>query len=196
MHPIIRFVQEDDLHAIAGEWVLARFSHVEGAEWFLCCLELGSGEDFYAHRIPIDAFSFHDGVPEARLIDHWQTYMTKQKRLMCEFLLSFLESRIEFQSANQHLDKWANLAREQLLEKALNGSSVRLFNNLFANMSGSEAKAMFQAAGHGLSGMKYKAFAKLSKPGHEKSGHAIRKMSDGGHLFPMMYHSSQSIHMF
>ncbi|KAF9766657.1 hypothetical protein IL306_000901 [Fusarium sp. DS 682] len=205
VHQMIKFVQEDDLHAVAGEWVLARFSDVEGAHWFLCRIELGSADDFYARRIPTDAFSFHDGVPEAGLIDHWQTYMTQQKRLMCEFLFSFLESRIEFQSARKDMNAWGDLVGERLSEEAQQGSYFRLFKEVVANTSRKEATALFRAAGHGLSGAKYKAFAKYLKQAVRdeairsvptKLRPAIRKMTAGGHLFPMMYHPSRDIHMF
>ncbi|KAL7625685.1 hypothetical protein AAE478_004906 [Parahypoxylon ruwenzoriense] len=204
VHQIIKFVQEDDLHVIAGEWVLARFSDVEGADWFLCRIELGSADDFYARRIPTDAFSFHDGVPEAGLIDHWQTYMTEQKRLMCEFLFSFLESRIEFQSARKAVNAWGDLVDKRLSEYTREGLYSQLFE-VVAGTSGKEATALFRAAGHGLSGAKYKAFAKYLKQAVRdeairsvptKLRPAIRKMTAGGHLFPMMYHPSRDIHMF
>lgn len=72
---MIKFVQESNLTEVAGEWVLARFSGVLGAKWFLCYLELGgSGRDFYGQRIPTDEIDFHNASPERGLLKYWEYY--------------------------------------------------------------------------------------------------------------------------
>ncbi|KAI1205068.1 uncharacterized protein F4807DRAFT_465038 [Annulohypoxylon truncatum] len=94
MSRIIKFVQESDLTEIAGEWVLARFSGVPGAKWFLCYLELGgSGRDFYGHRIVTDEIDFHNASPEMGLIKYWEYYMMQKKYRLCSILQKLMESK-------------------------------------------------------------------------------------------------------
>ncbi len=57
---MIAFVQEPNIDAVAGEWVLARFSGAAGAQWFLCALELGAasqqgGNGLCGRRVACDA---------------------------------------------------------------------------------------------------------------------------------------------
>lgn len=188
VHRIIKLVQEDDMQTVAGEWVLARFSDVVGADWFLCRLELGSSNDFYARRIPTDAINFHDAVPESGLVDHWQAYMTEHKHLMCEYLSTFLQSRIKFLLMDEQLEAWVSFDGQS---DGAKGSST--------------GTALFQAIRQGVSGVKYDAMARYlggimeeeairSVP--TKLRPAVRKMKKGGTLFPMMYHPSKHVHMF
>ncbi|KAL0257941.1 hypothetical protein SLS55_007109 [Diplodia seriata] len=91
---MIAFVQEESLEAIAGEWVLARFSDVAGAAWFLCALELGSTGSLYCgHRVATDKIDFADAIPEPGLINVWQAYMNRKKRKLCYILADYLRSR-------------------------------------------------------------------------------------------------------
>lgn len=90
---MIAFIQEESLEAIAGEWVLARFSDVKGANWFLCSLELGSTHNFYGHRISTDRIDFSDAIPEPGLINVWVAYMNRKKRKLCYILRDYLKSR-------------------------------------------------------------------------------------------------------
>ena len=188
VHRIIKLVQEDDLHAVAGEWVLARFSDVVGADWFLCRLELGSTDDFYARRIPTDAINFHDAVPESGLVDHWQAYMTEHKHLMCEYLSMFLQSRIKFLLMGNEVESWMPFDGQ-------NDGTGKIPTGM----------EVFQAVRQGVSGAKYNVMAKYlggimedeairSVP--TKLRPAVRKMKKGGTLFPMMYHPSKHVHMF
>ncbi|KAI1780938.1 hypothetical protein F4818DRAFT_436134 [Hypoxylon cercidicola] len=99
---MIMFVQESDLTKVAGEWVLARFSGVPGAKWFLCYLELGgSGRDFYGQRIPTDEIDFHNASPERGLLKYWEFYMMEKKHRLCSILQKQMESK-----------DWGNLKTE------------------------------------------------------------------------------------
>jgi hypothetical protein len=90
---MIRFVQEPDLDAIAGDWVLARFSGILGAKWFLCHLEPGSTHDYYGHRIPTDEIDFYAASPEMGFPKYWELYMTRKKRRLCGVLEALLGSK-------------------------------------------------------------------------------------------------------
>ncbi|OJI86057.1 hypothetical protein ASPTUDRAFT_115968 [Aspergillus tubingensis CBS 134.48] len=90
---MIDFVTEPNLHAIAGEWVLARFSGTPGAQWFLCRLELGTGNEFYARRIATDKFNFSNAVPEKGLVEFWHNFMHKKKLVMCDMLDHYLDAQ-------------------------------------------------------------------------------------------------------
>ncbi|KAK4670016.1 uncharacterized protein QC763_208060 [Podospora pseudopauciseta] len=91
---MIEFIQEPQLELVAGEWVLARFSGVPGAKWFLCHLELGSARGkFYGHRIPTGEIDFTNSTPEPGLVKAWQVYMERKKSKMCHLLERYLKSR-------------------------------------------------------------------------------------------------------
>lgn len=98
---MIRFVTDDNLHGIAGEWVLARVSGAPGAKWFLCRLELGTGNGFYARRIATDEFDFANAVPEKGLVEYWQKYLHNVKETSCRILLHRLKSQAAKESANR-----------------------------------------------------------------------------------------------
>jgi hypothetical protein len=86
---IIKFIQEDDLQLVAGEWVLARFSGAPHAKWFLCHLELGSTHPFYGHRIACSEIDFANCTPEPGLVRAWEKYMDRKKREMCSILNNY-----------------------------------------------------------------------------------------------------------
>ncbi|KAL6855645.1 hypothetical protein J3F83DRAFT_753800 [Trichoderma novae-zelandiae] len=90
---MIKFIQEDDLRLVAGEWVLARCSGVSNANWFLCRLELGSTHPFYGHRIPTSEIDFGNCTPEDGLVIAWNTYMNRKKEEMCKILTMLLKSK-------------------------------------------------------------------------------------------------------
>ncbi|RYP56266.1 hypothetical protein DL771_012053 [Monosporascus sp. 5C6A] len=89
---IIDFIQEPNLQLVAGEWVLARFSGVRGAKWFLCYLELGSTHQFYGHRIATSDIDFATSAVESGLETVWETYMNRKKTIMCSILMKYLGS--------------------------------------------------------------------------------------------------------
>ncbi|KAH8695762.1 hypothetical protein GQ44DRAFT_832599 [Phaeosphaeriaceae sp. PMI808] len=101
---MIDFVTASDLHVIAGEWVLARFSDSPGAKWFLCRLELGSDSQFHARHIPTDEFGFEDAIPEAGLVEYWHTFLRAKKAVVCDVLSSFLDSKKSFEKADVYVD--------------------------------------------------------------------------------------------
>ncbi|ETR99711.1 hypothetical protein M419DRAFT_85181 [Trichoderma reesei RUT C-30] len=90
---MIKFIQEDDLRLVAGEWVLARCSGVSNANWFLCHLELGSTHPFYGYRIPTSEIKFDSCTPEDGLVNAWNTYMNRKKEEMCKILTMLLKSK-------------------------------------------------------------------------------------------------------
>ncbi|KAI9730546.1 MAG: hypothetical protein M1834_005787 [Cirrosporium novae-zelandiae] len=94
MQRMLKFVQESDLNLIAGEWVLARFSGVRDAKWFLCRLELGSTHEYYGWRIATDEFDFStSAVPEKELVGWWETYMNQKKVELCRIVRLAIQSR-------------------------------------------------------------------------------------------------------
>ncbi|KAL6695709.1 hypothetical protein J3F84DRAFT_408736 [Trichoderma pleuroticola] len=90
---MIKFIQEEDLRLVAGEWVLARCSGVTDANWFLCHLELGSTHPFYGYRIPTSEIDFENCIPEDGLVLAWNTYMNRKKEEMCKILTMLLKSK-------------------------------------------------------------------------------------------------------
>lgn len=90
---MIKFIQEEDLRLVAGEWVLARCSGVADANWFLCHLELGSTHPFYGYRIPTSEIDFSNCIPEDGLVLAWNNYMNRKKEEMCKILTTLIKSK-------------------------------------------------------------------------------------------------------
>jgi hypothetical protein len=112
---MIDFIQEPHLELIAGEWVLARFSGVSGANWFLAHLELGPMPgQFYGHRIAAGAIDFRESTPEPGLVNAWQTYMDRKKRKMCYILRDYLQSRTMARDGEEKLRMGDVMARQGL----------------------------------------------------------------------------------
>ncbi|KAM0255547.1 hypothetical protein ACHAQJ_005694 [Trichoderma viride] len=93
INQMIKFIQEDDLRLVAGEWVLARCSGVTDADWFLCHLELGSTHPFYGYRIPTSEIDFNNCIPEDGLVVEWNRYMNRKKEEMCKILTILTKSK-------------------------------------------------------------------------------------------------------
>lgn len=84
--------------------VLARFSGVPGAKWFLCHLELGAAKgELYGHRIPTSEIDFSNSTPEPGLVKAWQTYMERKKTKMCDVLDRYLRSRMSAKESEERL---------------------------------------------------------------------------------------------
>lgn len=209
LYRMVQFVQEDNLRAIAGEWVLARFSDVEGADWFLCRFELGSGDEFYARRIATDAFTFENGIPEAGLIDIWQDYMAEQKRLMCSFLISSLKGKQHLHETDEALRKLEEKVDERWGEAFKNVREkdlpAKLVKELISKSTITEAGLLFNSIRPAIAGTPYLVFASyLQTKIHEDAIRkvppilrgAVKAMGEERQRFPMMYHPSQNIHMF
>ena len=87
-----------------GRRVLARFSGVPGAKWFLCHLELGSAKgELYGHRIATGEIDFANSTPEPGLVKVWQTYMERKKRKMCHVLDRYVKSRMSAKESEERL---------------------------------------------------------------------------------------------
>ncbi|KAM3070199.1 hypothetical protein ACMFMG_003763 [Clarireedia jacksonii] len=104
----LRFVQETNLNLIVGEWVLARFTGVEGANWFLCQFELGSTHSYYGRRIATDTIDFKKVLPESGLVEHWESYMHNKKTELCKVVDLLIQGR----SARKYTDKVAGREKE------------------------------------------------------------------------------------
>ncbi|GAB1211827.1 hypothetical protein ATERTT37_000951 [Aspergillus terreus] len=195
---MLKFVQESDLHAIAGEWVLARFSSVEGAKWFLCRLELGSGNDFYARRISTDAFTFVNAIPEPGLIRYWDLFMWNKKALACWMLSLTLDSMMSNKSAMDTLKKIDDI-REQGFAQPKEGDDKAAHPHdltpqevgiMLKNFFMGEAKG--QWADHLAGKIEVDAMGKIPV----RIQGAIADLDKGQSLLPSMFHSGRDIHMF
>ncbi|KAG8668195.1 hypothetical protein FPOAC1_007572 [Fusarium poae] len=109
---ILDFIQEPQLHLVAGEWVLARFSGARGAKWFLCYLELGSTHSFYGHRIAASDIDFDNSAIEPGLMNAWKTYMNRKKRKMCNVLNKYISSSASATKGQERLNKSSKIANE------------------------------------------------------------------------------------
>ncbi|KAK5997081.1 hypothetical protein PT974_02433 [Cladobotryum mycophilum] len=129
---MIKFVQEEDMRLVVGEWVLARFSGVEGAKWFLCSLEQGSSHHFYGHRIATSEIDFSLATPEAGLIEVWKHYMDRKKHKMSGILEKYLQSR-EFKDVR--LQAWSHVMPQSILPQSIVPQSLS-FNPLQSSPPG------------------------------------------------------------
>jgi hypothetical protein len=98
---MLDFVQETNIDLIVGEWVLARFTGVESAKWFLCQLELGSTHSYYGRRIATDNIDFKNVVPESGLVGHWENYMENRKRELCRVVEVLIRGRMAQRYADE-----------------------------------------------------------------------------------------------
>lgn len=205
---MIDFVTEANLHAIAGEWVLARFSGTPGAQWFLCRLELGTGNEFYARRIATDLFSFSNAVPEKGLVEFWHNFMHKKKLVMCDMLDHYLDA--------QKAGTYATWFHENLKESFSWGESS---DDEDETQQGRQEKAKqpdqdgtftsagkaFKMVGWGIRFFYDKYYAgyledRLNEMALAKipvSLHAaIKDLHEDKVLLPVMFHSGRDVHFF
>ncbi|KAI1456210.1 hypothetical protein F4805DRAFT_248214 [Annulohypoxylon moriforme] len=208
---MIRFVQESDLTEVAGEWVLARFSGVTGAKWFLCYMELGgSGRDFYGHRIATDEIDFHNASPEMGLIKYWEYYMMQKKYRLCSILQKLMESK---DWGNFKAEMGQNIFKRVAEETGI--SSQGDDSDADSDDEASDGKMSetlkeiggmaLTMAGAGLVQQFYEWRAeRLQKslsadilkkfPAHMQT--AMESLDDNKDLMPSMFHSAKKIHMF
>ncbi|KAI1376006.1 hypothetical protein F4677DRAFT_454623 [Hypoxylon crocopeplum] len=208
---MIKFVQESDLTQIAGEWVLARFSGVPGAKWFLCYLELGgSGRDFYGHRIATEEIDFHNASPEMGLIKYWEYYMMQKKYRLCSILQKLMESK---EWSNFKMEMGQNIIRKVAKEagvaeqedgpgedsddedgdKALS-DTLKDLGGMALTMATAGLKQQFyeyraERLQRNLTADVLKKF-----PTHMQT--AMESLDDNKDLMPSMFHSAKKIHMF
>lgn len=198
---MIDFVQEPNLRSIAGEWALARFSGVPGAEWFLCRLELGSGQDYYARRIPTDDFDFYDAVPEKGLFEHWRGYMMSKKDILCSSLSFHLDGKRsgkfakDMRKKTQPQDQAADKNAGEDSDDGEDSKLSNIWNTI--ELVGWETRRMFieTLAEHreDLEGMLGELALKSVPPRLQA---AILDFNARKSLLPLMFHSAQQIHMF
>ena len=198
---MINFVQEPNLRAVAGEWVLARVSGVPGANWFLCRFELGLGREFYARRIPTDDFDFYDAVPEKGLFEHWRRYMMTKKEILCSSLSLHLDAKRSGKLAKEVLKK--SQSQDQGTDQNAGEDPDDAEESKWANvwnaieLVGWEARRRFieTLAEHredleGILG----ELALKNVPSRLQA--AILDFNARKSLLPLMFHSGQQVHMF
>ncbi|RMJ27577.1 Heterokaryon incompatibility protein HET [Aspergillus sp. HF37] len=193
---MIDFVQETNLNAIAGEWVLARVSGTPGAKWFLCRLELGSGRDFYGRRIATDEFDFHEAVPEKGLFEHWQRYMMTKKDILCHSLSIHLDGKRSGKFAKDLEKKVMQGADKKNDEDEDEDSKLaNVWNTI--GLIGWEARRRFveTLAEHreDLEGLLGELALQRVPPRLQA---AILDFNARKSLLPLMFHSGREIHMF
>ncbi|PLN83651.1 hypothetical protein BDW42DRAFT_192092 [Aspergillus taichungensis] len=205
---MVQFVQADDPRSIGGEWVLARFSDVEGAEWFLCRFELGSGNKFYGRRIATEAFTFADGIPEAGLVDLWEQFMREQRHLICQFSIATLQRKQQFSQTDKVFDDYREKVDGRLKKFNEDGQQdfAKILKELiFKSSSIIEVAGLLYCIPPALVGTYHWAFAAhLKTKIHEDAIRsvpailrgAVKAMGEKRPRFPMMYHPSQDVHMF
>lgn len=203
---MIKFVQEPSLAAIAGEWVLARFSGAPGAKWFLCYLELSSTQDFYGQRIPTDEIDFHDASPEMGLLRCWEVYMMRKKRKLCGILQNLLESKnMDSLKAVESLAELAELAEVTTNKDTGDGGSDDESPGTQLDQNVEQGALVLARAGAGLVQKFYELRAEQLErnlsaavlkriPTHMQA--ALENLNDNKDLMPSMFHSAKKIHMF
>ncbi|KAI1484884.1 hypothetical protein F5X96DRAFT_662401 [Biscogniauxia mediterranea] len=210
---MIKFVQEPDLTSIAGEWVLARFSGVPGAKWFLCYLELGASKhNFHGHRIATDDIDFHNASPEPGLTKCWENYMFWKKYKLCSVLQKLVEARDWDRVANENKQDLFNRVTEVVSGKTNDANGHHSVGDSDSD-SDSEHETTFTDVGvaglatlgssliHKFYEMRSeRAEAQLSAwvlnkfPRHIQA--ALKSLDDSKDLMPSMFHAAKKIHMF
>ncbi|KAI0181555.1 hypothetical protein GGR52DRAFT_43743 [Hypoxylon sp. FL1284] len=209
---MVKFVQESSLTEVAGEWVLARFSGVPGAKWFLCYLELGgSGRDFYGQRIPTDEIDFHNASPERGLLKYWEYYMMEKKYRLCSILQKLMDSK---DWGNLKIEMGQNLAKRITKEIYGDGegeekggdsehesgddgaesSLLRELGGMALSMAGAGLVQQFYEwrAEHLQKSLSADVLKKF--PAHIQT--AMEALDDNKDLLPSMFHSAKTVHMF
>lgn len=207
---MIDFVTESDLHVVAGEWVLARFSGSPGAKWFLCRLELGNGNTFYARRIATDDFDFHEALPEEGLVQYWYEYLRAKKTSLCDFLSRCLEKKSsmiykrwpsnpmqdpageenDYESESGDDEKNGDEPDENMKQKNQYWGlrPVNKFNELFERVTKGSAK-WEEFLDNVLRDM-----AMANVPTRQQA--AIEALDKDKGLLPIMFHSARDVHFF
>ena len=203
---MISFVQKQNLDGIAGEWVLARFSGVSGAQWFLCLLELGAGNDFYGHRIPTDAFSFEDAAPEQGLTEYWHQFTMEKKARTCDTLDMYLNRQKLWQAAGGQLDQLQKVENpSQSSGKEGIAGDLETAWDIIQNVSLDKVVNLGKMAGMGIGGLGAELWANHLEGRIEKGAlkrvpvslrTPVRDLDHNRKLMPAMFHAGREIHMF
>ncbi|KAJ5088720.1 hypothetical protein N7456_012336 [Penicillium angulare] len=199
---MINFVQKQDLHGIAGEWVLARFSGTPGAKWFLCLLELGAGNDFYGHRIPTDEFSFEDAAPERGITEYWHQFTKEKKARTCDTLDMFLNRQRMMQNAGKNFD---SLSKVENPSQNSGESGWETAFEILQNVSFDKVVSLGKMAGQGVGGLGAELWANHLEGRIEKGAlkrvpvslrTPVRDLDHNRKLLPVMFHAGREMHMF
>ncbi|KAI1180280.1 hypothetical protein F4777DRAFT_574040 [Nemania sp. FL0916] len=212
---MIKFVQEPALSLVAGEWVLARFSGVPGAKWFLCYLDMGSsGGDYYGHRIATDEINFQNASPEPGLMRSWERYMWNKKYRLCSLIQKLLESK---DMGSQKADFWAAERMRDISSKLSAASqgkatedheddsdpdsdtepiadTLKELSSLAVDMAGAGLAQAFYSRRAARLEKSLDADALRGFPVHMQA--ALKNLDENKSLMPSMYHSAKRIHMF
>lgn len=212
---MITFVQEQDLNLVAGEWVLARFSGVQSAKWFLCSLELGPSRDYYGYRIPTDEIDFFNASPELGLMTEWEKYMERKKRKLCNVLEAFLDakgsdgltndlSNLFTGGTNKDGKNNTNKASTEKGGEAGNGdddgedsedeySALTQGKEVLAKIGGALIYKLLELRATELERRLSTTVLKKLMP-HMRA--AVEHLNDNKGMLPSMYHSGKKVHMF
>ncbi|KAF7162454.1 hypothetical protein CNMCM5623_007745 [Aspergillus felis] len=199
---MINFVQKQDLHGIAGEWVLARFSGTPGAKWFLCRLELGAGNDFYGHRIPTDAFSFEDAAPEQGIIQYWHKFTMEKKARTCDTLDMYLNRQKLWSKAGRNLESLSTV--ENPSENSGEDSWETAWE-IIQNVSLDKVVNLGMMTGQAVGGLGAELWANHLEGRIEKGAlkripvslrTPVRDLDHNRKLLPVMFHAGREMHMF
>ncbi|RFU79424.1 vegetative incompatibility het-e-1 [Trichoderma arundinaceum] len=144
---ILDYIQEPQLQLVAGEWVLARFSGVPDAKWFLCYLELGSTHQFYGHRVAATEIDFTNSAVEPGLMSAWRIYMDRKKKMMCKILDMYIQSSESAMLSEEKLSRATNLASDSYGKIADVGSQRFESVKSFSSISSLSMKLPFSISG-------------------------------------------------
>ncbi|KAI0593486.1 hypothetical protein F4775DRAFT_495937 [Biscogniauxia sp. FL1348] len=214
---MINFVQDPELTSIAGEWVLARFSGVPGAKWFLCYLELGASKhDFHGHRIATDEIDFHKASPEPGLTKCWEKYMFWKKYKLCSVLQKLVEARDWDKTASENKQYIVDRMTEVVSDK-INGAGGRYSGgspdpDLDSDSSSEDENTVMDVGAAGLATFGASLFQKFYEMRSERAEAqlsawvlnkfprhiqaALKNLDDSKDLMPSMFHAAKKIHMF
>lgn len=219
---MIKFIEEPYLEAVAGEWVLVRFSNTPGAKWFLCHFELGPTHEFYGYRIAADEINFHDASPEPGLLNVWNTYMARKKRKLCKILQTYIDTK-DLADSSVEVRKEGMKAGTEMLKGGTNLAKRALSSLSDDPGRGSEGMdfegVMDQILEHGKTAAKRVGHftvlalgekllemhaerleknlsASVLKRTPKRLRGAVESLNDNKDLLPAMFHSSRRIHMF
>jgi hypothetical protein len=200
---MISFVQKPDLHSIAGEWVLSRFTGVPGAKWFLCRLELGAGNDFYGRRIPTDAFSFEDAAPEQGLTEYWHHFTAEKKARTCDTLEIALYGKKQMTSASDEVQKLLHSWKSDT--KDTEKTPLELAMEVTQNVSWDKVANVGKATGMVVTGLGSELWADYLDSRIDKGAlkripvplrTPVKDLDRNRKLLPSMFHAGREVHMF
>ncbi|KAI5790271.1 hypothetical protein EDC01DRAFT_658226 [Geopyxis carbonaria] len=180
---MLAHVQESDINLVAGEWVLARFSGVPSAQWFLCLLELGSTHDFYGWRIPSSSINFNEARAEDELRVLWRQYMEGKKVGLCNLLKLALDKKRSLDDEDRKLEAAG---------RAEDGFQLAAGGLEYLGAKARTAWLKFEEK-HRTHKLRDEALERANIP---KSLYAAVLTLERSATLPAMYFASRQVHMF